>query len=104
MVDATTTSLVPQLLADSLDLAVVNLPVTDPDLVTEPLFDEDRLVIAPDRPPAGRTRLRHARRARPTTSCCSSPKGTSFRDELDAEARGRWASRCDPRPRWTGCG
>src|SRR3546814_10503794 len=56
VVDATTTSLVPQLLSDDLDLAVVNLPVNDPELVTEPLFEEDRLIIAPDgHPLAGRT-------------------------------------------------
>ena len=40
-----------------LDLAVLNLPVDDPDLVTEPLFDEDRLLVAPlGHPLAGRER------------------------------------------------
>jgi DNA-binding transcriptional LysR family regulator len=85
VVDATTTSLVPQLLADNLDLAIVNLPVNDPELVTEQLFDEDRMVVAPiGHPLAGRGRV-------PFTDLGDhelllEPKGTSFRDELDAEA------------------
>jgi LysR family hydrogen peroxide-inducible transcriptional activator len=85
VVDATTTSLVPQLLADNLDLAVVNLPVNDPELVTEPLFDEDRLVIAPDdHPLAGRGRIHLTDLG--DHELLLEPKGTSFRDELDAEA------------------
>src|SRR5690606_4816752 len=36
VVDATTTSLVPQLVGETLDVAVINLPVPDPDLSTEP--------------------------------------------------------------------
>ena len=85
VVDATTTSLVPQLQSDDLDLAVVNLPVNDPELATEPLFDEDRLLVAPDgHPLAGRgsvtlKELGHH-------ELLIGPKGTSFRDELDAEA------------------
>lgn len=85
VVDATTTSLVPQLLADRLDLAVVNLPVIDPDLVTEPLFDEDRLVVAPEgHPLAGRGRVHLTDLG--DHELLLEPKGTSFRDELDAEA------------------
>ena len=47
VVDATTTSLVPQLLSETLDLAVVNLPLGGTELATEPLFDEDRVILAP---------------------------------------------------------
>ena len=47
VVDATTTSLLPQLAAGRLDLAVVNLPVHDPDVRTEPLFDEDHVLVVP---------------------------------------------------------
>jgi LysR family hydrogen peroxide-inducible transcriptional activator len=85
VVDATTTSLVPQLLSDALDLAVVNLPVGDPDLVTEPLFEEDRMVIAPTgHPLAGRGSVTlHDLGEHPLLL---EPVGTSFRDELDAEA------------------
>ena len=85
VVDATTTSLLPRLLSDSLDLAVVNLPLTDPEVATEPLFDEDRLVLAPsDHPLAARDRL-HLRDLA-EHALLLEPKGTSFRDELDAEA------------------
>lgn len=85
VVDATTTSLLPQLLSDSLDLAVVNLPVADPDVVTEPLFDEDRIVVAPDTHPlARRDRVTLAELA--DHELLLEPTGTAFRDELDAEA------------------
>jgi len=85
VVDATTSSLVPQLLSDNLDLAVVNLPLSDPDVLAEPLFEEDHLVIAPEgHPLAGRSSV-------PLTELGDhelllEPVGTSFRDELDAAA------------------
>ncbi len=85
VVDATTTSLVPQLLSDNLDLAIVNLPVTDPELVTEPIFEEDRLVIAPDGHPLadrGSVSLEELGEH----ELLLEPVGTAFRDELDAEA------------------
>ena len=47
VVDATTTSLLPQLLDGSLDLAVVNLPVSDPEIGAEPLFAEERILVVP---------------------------------------------------------
>jgi LysR family hydrogen peroxide-inducible transcriptional activator len=85
VVDATTTSLVPALLADNLDLAIVNLPVTDGELVSEGLFDEDRLVVAPvGHPLAERGRVSLADLGE--HDLLLEPKGTSFRDELDAEA------------------
>src|SRR4051812_34576088 len=81
VVDATTTSLVPQLLADNLDLAIVNLPVNDPELLTEPLFDEDRLVVAPTgHALAGRGRVHLTDLG--DHDLLLEPKGTSFRDEL----------------------
>jgi LysR family hydrogen peroxide-inducible transcriptional activator len=84
VVDATTTSLVPRLLADELDLAVVNLPVAHPDLSTEPLFEEDRLLIAPDgHPLAGLERVGFADLAQ--HELLLEPAGTAFRDELDRE-------------------
>src|SRR3546814_1078165 len=92
VVDATTTSLVPQLLSDDLDLAVVNLPVNDPELVTEPLFEEDRLIIAPDgHPLAGRTSV--PLKELGNHELILGPKGTSFHDELDAEAADRKSTR-----------
>lgn len=84
VVDATTTSLLPQLLSDDLDLAVINLPVSSQDLVIDPLFDENRIVVAPHgHPLAGRGSVELAELAE--HELLLEPKGTSFRDELDAE-------------------
>ena len=85
VVDATTTSLVPQILGESLDLAVVNVPLSQPELATEPLFDEDRIVLAPnDHPLAAHDRVQLAELAE--HDLLLEPQGTAFRDELDDEA------------------
>jgi len=84
VVDATTTSLVPRLLSDELDLAVVNLPVAHADLSTEPLFEEDRILVAPlGHPLADRERVTFADLAE--HELLLEPSGTAFRDELDRE-------------------
>lgn len=85
MVDATSTSLEPQLANGRLDLAVINLPVENPDLITEPLFSEDLLLFVPTGHPfAERSELdlddlEELRLLLP-------PPGTSFRDVLDDAA------------------
>jgi len=85
VVDATTSSLVPQLLSDSLDLAVINMPLTDPDISTELLFEEDHLVIVPrGHELDGRSSVTLEETAE--YDLLLEPKGTSFRDELDAAA------------------
>lgn len=85
IVDATTTSLVPQLVTETLDLAVLNLPLTEPDLVTEQLFDEDRVLVVPgDHPLAVRERIDLEELAR--HRILLEPQGTPFRDELDRAA------------------
>ena len=87
VVDATTTSLTPQVVAGTLDAAVVNLPVTAPDLVSLPLFEEDRVVLAPPGHPLARrtqTRIRLADLAE--HPLLLEPPGTAFRDDLDAAA------------------
>jgi LysR family hydrogen peroxide-inducible transcriptional activator len=87
IVDATTTSLLPQVVAGTLDAAVVNLPLTDPDLVAEPLFSEDRVVLAPaGHPLASRTRDRIALSDLARYPLLLEPPGTAFRDDLDAAA------------------
>src|SRR5436190_15333887 len=59
VLEGNNTSLVPQLTAGFLDLAVVNAPVDDPDLVLEPLYTEDLvLVVPPDHDLATRTTVR----------------------------------------------
>lgn len=85
-VEATTTSLLPQLLGDRLDLAIVNLPVVDPDIETETLFEEDRIIVAPlDHPLAAAERVDLADLEE--HELLLPPKGTAFRDEVDADAR-----------------
>ena len=85
VVDATTSSLVPQLIAGDIDLAVLSIPTLDNDLVDEALFEEDRIVIAPDQHPLAQlTRVSIADLA--AYELLLGPPGTAFRDELDAEA------------------
>lgn len=87
VVDATSTSLEPQLLGGTLDLAVINLPVPSRDLMSEPLFDEDLVLVVPaGHPLAGRARVELADLA--TTELLLPPPGTAFRGELDAAAAG----------------
>jgi LysR family hydrogen peroxide-inducible transcriptional activator len=88
VVDATSTSLEPQLSSGSLDLAVVNLPVPDRDLSSEALFDEDLLLVVPATHPlalAGRSAVDLGELA--ALPLLMPPVGTSLRGEIDAPAR-----------------
>jgi DNA-binding transcriptional LysR family regulator len=77
---------VPQLVAESLDLAVVNLPLGGGELATEPLFDEDRIILAPlDHPLAAAATVELAQLA--DHALLLEPQGTAFRDELDDAVR-----------------
>lgn len=85
IVDATTTSLVPQLASGALDLAVLNLPVRHPDVGVETLFDEDHVLVAPiGHPLAGRHGLTLADLA--GEPLLLEPHGTGFRDDLEGDA------------------
>jgi DNA-binding transcriptional LysR family regulator len=85
VVDATTSSLLPQLVGGRLDLAVVNLPVDDPDVTTEHLFHEDPTLVTPrDHPLAARDRVTLADIAQ--YPMLLEPQGTGFRDMLDEQA------------------
>jgi DNA-binding transcriptional LysR family regulator len=85
VVDATTTSLLPRLLGGQLDLAVVNLPVTEADLVTEELFTEDTILLAPTRHPlANHQRVGFA--DLDGVPLLLEPVGTTFRALLEAQA------------------
>ena len=87
VVDATTSSLLPQLVGGRLDLAVVNLPVDDPDVTTEHLFHEDPTLVTPlDHPLASRDRVTLADIAE--YPMLLEPRGTGFRDMLDEQAAG----------------
>ena len=85
VVDATTTSLVPQLTGDRLDLAVLHVPVDDHDLESERLFDEDPMLVAPlTHPLAERTRVSLTDIV--AYPVLLEPQGTGFRDMLDIQA------------------
>ena len=85
VVEATSTSLEPQLANGRLDLAVVNLPLPAGDLVTEPLFDEDLvLCVHSDHPLAGRDSVNLRDLA--DVALLLPPRGVGFRDEIDAAA------------------
>ncbi|MDA8275068.1 MAG: LysR substrate-binding domain-containing protein [Actinomycetota bacterium] len=84
VVEGTTTGLEPRLEAGQLDVAVLNLPVPGPDVVTTPLFEEDLVLVLPvDHPLAGypgalpMTELDGLELLLPA-------HGTAYRDELDA--------------------
>jgi LysR family hydrogen peroxide-inducible transcriptional activator len=84
VIDATTTSLLLQLTTGRLDLAVINLPIDDPDVATERLFDEDRLLVVPlGHPLYERDRLTLTDLA--DEPLLLEPKGTAFRDHLDRQ-------------------
>ena len=88
IVDATSTSLEPQLVNGRLDLAVVNLPLPAPELTTTPLFDEDLVLFVPRQSP-----MADAWGGREVDLAevgdlflFLPPRGTSFRDLLDSAA------------------
>jgi len=85
VIDATTTSLIPQLAAGSLDLAVVNLPAADPDVDTEVLFEEEHVLLLTDDHPLSSRRSVHLTDLADVPLLLE-PAGTGFRDDLDADA------------------
>lgn len=88
VLEASTTSLIPQLVAGSLELAVVNLPVEDPDVDTEPLFDEDVMLVAPsDHPLAASAEVDVAELA--GHPLLLPGPGTALRSVIDDAARER---------------
>lgn len=85
IVDATTTSLIPQLASGTLDLAIVNLPAVDPDVDTEVLFDEEHVILLRhDHPLASERNVDLATLG--DVPLLLEPSGTGFRDDLDADA------------------
>jgi DNA-binding transcriptional LysR family regulator len=85
VVDATTTSLLPQLHTGQLDLAVLALPVHDPDVDAELLFEEELIVVSPnDHPLAQHDRITLSELAE--HRLLLEPPGTAFRDDLDEQA------------------
>jgi DNA-binding transcriptional LysR family regulator len=86
ILDAVTSSLVPQVQAGMVDFAIINLPLDVPELLVEPLFSEDRVIVAP----SGHPLAAHDRVSLSEASqydLLLPPPGTAFRDELDLVAR-----------------
>ena len=84
LVEATTTSLTPRVLDGALDMAIVNTPVVEAGLESEPLFDEERIIVAPtDHPLADRGTINVADLAEHPVML--TPRGTTFRDAIDQE-------------------
>ncbi len=85
VVESPTTTLLPQLAAGQLDAAVVNLPVDEPDLTVEPIFEEDMLLLVRTGDPlAGRSEVTLAELA--DHRLLLPAPGTGLRQEIDAEA------------------
>lgn len=84
IVDATTTSLLPQVVSGALDGAILNLPVDHPDVQVEPLFEEEAMLVAPlDHPLAAYDVVEPRDLA--TYPLLLNPPGVAFRDALDAD-------------------
>jgi LysR family hydrogen peroxide-inducible transcriptional activator len=85
MLDAPTSSLVLNLLDGRIDLALLNLPVEDPELTVAPLFDEERVLVVPTgHALSGRESVTLAEIAQ--HDLLLEARGTSFRDVVDAAA------------------
>lgn len=85
VVDATTTGLLPQLQSGQLTMAVLNLPLPEPELTSEPLFDEERILIVPNgHELSGNDRVSLAELAK--HEIVLPPEGTQFRNEVDEAA------------------
>jgi len=85
VLDATTSSLLPQLESGLLDLAVVNLPANDPDLLTTELFEEDHVLVAPRSSDLFGLETIDLQ-ALDGVPLLLEPQGTGFRDHLDQRA------------------
>jgi LysR family hydrogen peroxide-inducible transcriptional activator len=84
--EGATSSLVPNVISGQLNGAVVHLPVDDPELVIEPLFAEDLLLVAADgHPLAGAERI--AITELDDVPLLLPPPGAALRRVLDRAAR-----------------
>ncbi len=85
VLDATTSSLVLNLGSGAIDLAVLNLPVDDAELLVEPLFEEERVLIAPHGHELSELDSVTLAELDGQPLLLEAP-GTAFRDVLDAAA------------------
>ena len=100
ILEANTTSLVPQLVAGQIDLAVVNLPVDDPEIEATVLFEEELVLLADAATARWPTATRSPSPTSPATrSCCprtAPPSVTTWRPKPTAPG-----SYCNRWPRST---
>ncbi|MBO0713416.1 MAG: LysR family transcriptional regulator [Acidimicrobiales bacterium] len=85
-IDAGSATQEPNIRAGRLDLAVVMLPVSGPDLSFTPLFDEDLLLVVSVESPLSRRESIDLRELA-DLELLLPPAGTAFRDELDGACR-----------------
>lgn len=85
VLEGNTTSLLPQLASGAVDLAVVNLPVDDPDIAVQLLFEEDLIVVAPTSHPLAALDVADMADLA-SHELLLTPPGTSIRTELDKAA------------------
>lgn len=86
LVEATTSGLLPQLLTGQIDVAVVNLPLNDPDITVHRLFDEDLVVIAPLSHELGSTDGPVSFAELAKHRLLMGPRGSVLRNDIDAAA------------------
>jgi DNA-binding transcriptional LysR family regulator len=87
LVEGTTTTLGPQLGTGRLDLAVVNLPLADPDVSTQPLFEEDLVLVVEQGSALASSPGPVPLSALDGLDVLLPLQGTAFRDELDSACR-----------------
>jgi LysR family hydrogen peroxide-inducible transcriptional activator len=85
VLDAPSTSLVLGLTSGGIDLAVLNLPIEEPDLRVDLLFSEDRVLIVPEGHPLYDRKAVTLEDLAEHELLLEAP-GTAFRDVLDAAA------------------
>jgi DNA-binding transcriptional LysR family regulator len=86
VLEGNTTALVPHLVGGRLDLAIVNLPVTDPDVTVDLLFEEDLLLVAPLHHPLAASEGEITMAEVAEHELLLPPHGASIRVDLDAAA------------------
>ncbi len=85
ILDAPTSSLVLGVSTGTVDLGVINLPLEEPELTVEPLFAEDRLLIAPSNHPLYERDVVSLEELAEHDLLLEA-RGTAFRDVLDKAA------------------
>ncbi len=81
--DGTTRSLELRMLDGELDLVIVSLPVDDPEIVTEPLFTEEHIVVGPNDHPLTQTGGEVGLEQLAAYPLLLAAPGTPFRQEVD---------------------